>query len=495
MQIKNILFILGLLACCLAMLILVPGLVSWLYGEYEVLKGFLLCFAGTLLGGIFLSYAAKPPKGEKIQLTPREGVAIVGLCWILATFICAMPYIYITDVSFSKGIFESASGLSTTGGSIFANLEILPKGILFWRSFTQWFGGLGIIVFSLALLPFIGAGGMQLYKAEASGVSKDKVAPKMIDTARSLWGIYTVLTLTLVVILYLQGLNFFEAATHAMSTLATGGFSTRNASIAAFSPLTQWTIILFMYLGSVNFSLHFLFLHGGFKKYFENEEFVYYTIFLLIGIFFIAATLYVEETPSQHLLTAGSTPYTIEQALRDSAFQLISLTTSTGFATADYLQWPVFTQIILLLYMITGGCAGSTAGGLKFMRALIILKLIRNELNRLSHPRAVERIKINKTPIDDSVLKGVLIFFAIYIISILLGTLTLSTQEINLETSFSAIISCISNVGPAFGGLGPTGNFSILNDFDLFLLSFFMLYGRLEIFTILLLFMPKFWRN
>lgn len=494
MQLKNILFILGLLACCLAMLILFPSAVSLLYEEYETLERFLLCFAGTLFGGIVLAFAAKPPKGEKIQLTPRDGVAIVGLCWILATFICAMPYIFITDVSFSKGMFESASGLSTTGGSIYTDVEILPKGILFWRSFTNWFGGLGIIVFSLALLPFIGAGGMQLYKAEASGVSKDKVAPKMIDTARSLWGIYVFLTVMLVCILYAQGLNLFDALTHAMSTLATGGFSTKNNSVAAFSPLTQWTITLFMFLGSINFSLHFLFLHGGFKKYLQNEECVYYTLFLAAGIAIIASSLYFGHAQAQYLMSDEKIPYTAERALRDAAFQLVSLTTSTGFATADYLNWPISTQILLLLYMITGGCAGSTAGGLKFMRALIIFKLIRNELNRLSHPRAVERIKINGLPIDDVALKGVLIFFTIYIVSILLGTLTLSTQDLDLETSFSATISCISNVGPAFGALGPSENFSILNDFDLFVLSFFMLYGRLEIFTILLLFMPKFWR-
>lgn len=494
MQCKNILFIIGLLASCLALLLLFPSIISLVYGEYETLERFLACFGITLICGIVLAFAARPPKGEKIQLTTRDGVAIVGLCWILATFICAMPYIIITDVSFAKGIFESASGLSTTGGSIYSDVEILPKGILFWRSFTQWFGGLGIIVFSLALLPFIGAGGMQLYKAEASGVNKDKVAPKMIDTARSLWGIYFFLTVTLIIILYAQGLTLFDALTHAMSTLATGGFSTKNNSVAAFSPLTQWTITLFMFLGSINFSLHFLFLHGGFKKYLQNEECVYYTLFLAAGTLVIAFCLYFGHTQAQYLMSGETVPYTVERALRDAAFQLVSLTTSTGFATADYLNWPVFTQILLLLYMITGGCAGSTAGGLKFMRALIIFKLIRNELNRLSHPRAVERIKINGSPIDDIALKGVLIFFSIYMISILLGTLTLSTQDLNLETSFSAIITCISNVGPAFGGLGPTSNFSILNDFDLFVLSFFMLYGRLEIFTILLLFMPKFWR-
>lgn len=494
MQLRNIFFILGLLTICLALFLLFPSMVSFLYEEHAALTLFLKCFAGTFAGGVILTLVSKPPKGEKIQLTTRDGVAIVGLCWIFAAFICALPYFFITEVSFAKSLFESASGLSTTGGSIFPDVEILPKGILFWRSFTQWIGGMGIIVFSLALLPIIGAGGIQLYKAEATGISKDKVAPRMIDVARSLWTIYFVLTLSLAVILYLQGLTFFDALVHSLSTLSTGGFSTKNASVAAFGPLTQWTIIVFMYLGSVNFSLHFLSLHEGIKKYFQNEEFVYYTLYLLAGIFLIAFWLYFTDTPAQYLLHEEKTAYSLERAFRDAAFQLISLMTSTGFSTADYIQWPLFTHLIILLSIVCGGCTGSTAGGLKFLRLLIIVKLIKNELKRLSHPRAVERIKVNGTPVDDTAIRSVLIFFSLYILSIALGTLFLSTQDLNLESTFSATISCISNVGPAFGKLGPTSNFSIFNDLDLTILSFLMIYGRLELFTILLLFMPKFWR-
>ena len=494
MQLKNIFFVLGLLAICLAFLLVFPSVISLAYGEYKTLTLFAQCFAGTFCFGLLLAFLARPPKGEKIQITTREGVAIVGLCWISATFICALPYFFITDISFPKSLFESASGLSTTGGTIFSDVEILPKGILFWRSFTQWFGGLGIIVFSLALLPIIGTGGMQLYKAETPGINKDKVAPKMIDTARSLWGIYSALTFTLAIILYFQGLTFFDALTHALSTLSTGGFSTKNASIAAFSPASQWTIVVFMYLGSVNFTLHFLFLHEGVKKYLQNEEFVFYTLYLLVSITLIAFWLYFTDTPAQYLLHEEKTAYSFERAFRDAAFQLISLMTSTGFSTADYIQWPLFTHLVILLSIVCGGCTGSTAGGLKFLRLLIIVKLIKNELKRLSHPRAVERIKINGTPIDDVAIKGVLIFFALYILSIALGTLFLSTQDLNLESTFSTTISCISNVGPAFGKLGPTNNFSIFNDLDLTILSFLMIYGRLEMFTILLLFMPKFWR-
>lgn len=494
MQLRNIFFILGLLTICLALFLLFPSIVSFFYEEHTTLTLFLKCFAGTFCGGIVLALASKPPKGEKIQLTTRDGVAIVGLCWIFAAFICAVPYYCITDLSFVKSFFESASGLSTTGGTIFPDVEILPKGILFWRSLTQWIGGMGIIVFSLALLPILGAGGMQLYKAETPGVNKDKVAPKMIDTARSLWTIYILLTLTLAVILYLQGLSFFEALVHSLSTLSTGGFSTRNVSIAAFGPLTQWTMVFFMYLGSINFTLHFLFLHDGIKAYFKNEEWCCYTLYLLTGIFLIAGCLYFSDTHAQYLMHEELSIYTMERAFRDAAFQLVSLMSSSGFVTADYMEWPLFTRLIILLSIICGGCAASTSGGMKFMRVMIIFKLVKNELNRLSHPRAIERIKINGNPLDDTALKSVLIFFAIYILSIALGTLVLTTPSLDLETSFSATISCISNIGPALGMLGPTHNFSFFNDADLVILSFLMLYGRLEIFTILLLFMPKFWR-
>lgn len=494
MQLRNIFFILGLLTICLALFLLFPSIVSFLYEEKTALPLFLKCFAVTFAGGIILALMSKPPKGEKIQLTTRDGVAIVGLCWIFATFICALPYFFVTELPFVKSFFESASGLSTTGGSIFPDVEILPKGILFWRSFTQWIGGMGIIVFSLALLPILGAGGMQLYKAETPGVNKDKVAPKMIDTARSLWTIYIFLTLTLAVVLYAQGLSLFEALVHSLSTLSTGGFSTRNVSIAAFSPLTQWTMVVFMYLGSVNFTLHFLFLHDGIKAYFKNEEWGCYTLYLLVGIFLIASCLYFSDTHAQYLMHEERSIYTMERAFRDAAFQLVSLMSSSGFATADYMEWPLFTHLIILLSIISGGCAGSTSGGMKFMRVIIIFKLIKNELNRLSHPRAIERIKINGNPLDDTALKSVLVFFAIYILSIALGTLFLTTPGIDLETSFSATISCISNIGPALGMLGPTNNFCFFNDADLVILSALMIYGRLELFTILLLFMPKFWR-
>ncbi len=494
MRIRSIAFVLGLLVGCLAVSLLLPLFISLLYGEYDTAKLFVVSLLVILSIGVITSFATKPPKGEKVHLTARDGVAIVGLCWILATVICAIPYVLIADVNFAKGIFEAASGLSTTGASIFPDVEILPKGLLFWRSFTQWLGGLGIIVLSLAILPFLGAGGMQLYKAEVSGISKDKVAPRMIDTARSLWGVYIVLTFILWILLYFQGMSSFDAINHALTTLATGGFSTKNASLAAFTPLNQWTIIVFMYLGSINFTLHFLFLHGGIKKYFENEEFIYYSLFLLVGICIIAGHLYFDDTKAQSLLGEPAIPYTLERAFRDSAFQLISVTTTTGFVTADYLHWPVVTQVLILMYMMTGGCGGSTAGGMKFMRILILFKLIRNELNRLTHPQAVERIKVNHISIDPVAIRGVTTFFVIFFISIFFGTVILTATGLDLLTSFSAVITCISNAGPGLGLVGPAYNFSFLSEFNLTVLSGYMIFGRLEIFTFLLLFMPKFWR-
>ncbi len=494
MQIRNVLFVLGFLATCIALCLILPIGISLLYQEYDIALKLALCLGIAIASGVVCSYIFRPSEKVQLKLTTREGVAVVGLFWFFATFISALPYYFITDVSFASAIFEAASGLSTTGASVYSDIESLPYGLLFWRSLTQWMGGLGIIVFSLALLPFLGAGGMQLYRAEASGVTKNKIAPRMVDTARSLWGIYIVLTLLLWLLLTLQGMTSFDAINHAFTTLATGGFSTKNTSLAGFSPLIQWTIILFMFLAGINFSLHFLFLHQGPKAYTQNEECIYYTLFICTGIFAIATYLYFDSTQAQSLIGETAVPYSIERALRDASMQVVSLITTTGFATADYLYWPLITQGILLLYLVTGACAGSTAGGIKMMRIVLSFKLIGNEINRLSHPHVVERIKMNGTSINSDVLKGVSTFVILYFFSNILGTLTLLACDYDLVTSITAVLTCISNVGPGFGNVGPAFNFGFMNDFALSVLSVLMIFGRLELLTILLLLTPKFWR-
>lgn len=494
MQIRNVLFVLGFLATCIALCLLLPIGVSLLYKEYDVAFKLALCLAIGLICGIICSYVYRPDSSIQLKLTTREGVAVVGLTWVFATIISALPYYFITPVSFASSIFEAASGLSTTGASVYGDVEALPYGLLFWRSLTQWMGGLGIIVFSLALLPFLGAGGMQLYKAEVSGVTKNKIAPRMIDTARSLWGIYIILTLLLWFCLTMQGMTSFDAINHAFTTLATGGFSTKNTSLAEFSPMIQWTIIVFMFLAGINFSLHFLFLRQGPNAYKHNEECVYYILFTLVGIFAIATYLYFDSTQAQSLLNETPVKYTIENAFRTASMHIISIMTTTGFATSDYMHWPLITQGILFLCILIGGCAGSTAGGIKIMRIVLSFKIIGNELNRLAHPHAVERVKMNGISVNSEVLKGVSGFIILYFVFIFLGTLALLACEYDFVTSYTAVTTSISNVGPGFGQVGPANNFAFMNDFALTVLSVLMIFGRLELLTLLLLFTPKFWR-
>lgn len=494
MQIRNVFFVLGFLATCIALCLLLPIGVALLYKEYDVALQLGLCLGIGVVCGLICSYVYRPDDSIQLKLTTREGVAVVGLTWVFATIISALPYYLITPVSFASAIFEAASGLSTTGASVYGDVEALPYGLLFWRSLTQWMGGLGIIVFSLALLPFLGAGGMQLYKAEVSGITKKKIAPRMIDTARSLWGIYIVLTLFLWFCLTLQGMSSFDAINHAFTTIATGGFSTKNTSLAEFTPLMHWTIIIFMFLAGINFSLHFLFLLQGPNAYKQNEECVYYTLFTLVAIIAIATYLYFDNTQAQSLLNEKPIDYSAENALRTASMHVVSVMTTTGFATSDYLHWPMLTQGILFVCLLTGACAGSTAGGIKIMRIVLSFKIIGNELNRLAHPHAVERVKMNGVSVNADVLKGVLGFIILYFAVNILGTLLLLACDYDFITSFTAVATSISNVGPGFGQVGPAYNFAFMNDFALTVLSVVMILGRLELFTLLLLFTPKFWR-
>lgn len=494
MQIRNVLFILGFLLSSMSLCFLFPVLISAWYKEYSIIKPFLLCLSLGVGAGIALAAIFQPMTKQRFRLTTREGVAIVGLFWFLATVISGLPYFFIADVSLAKSCFEAASGLSTTGASIFSDVESLPRGLLFWRSFTQWLGGLGIIIFSLALLPFLGSGGMQLYKAEATGISKSKIAPRMVDTARSLWTIYIGLTILLAFLLFMQDMSFFAAINHAFTTMATGGFSINNTSIQNYSHSIQWTVILFMFLAGVNFTLHFSFLRRGEIEYFRNEECKYYICIVLGAVLIIAACLFFGNVEPRNLSGDTLKAYSVEEALRDSAFQVVSLVTTTGFATTDYLVWPIFCQVLLLLLMLIGSCTGSTSGGIKVIRILALFRFTENELNKLAHPQAVERIKMNGVSIENDVLRGVTSFFVVYWLSCLIGTLLISINGYDILTSFSAAITALSNVGPGFSLVGPAYNFGFMDDFSLSVLSVLMIMGRLELFTILLLFVPRFWR-
>ena len=482
MRVRSVLFILGALTVCLGLCLLPPMLVSLLYGEYDVLLRMAEALLLVVACGLAAALACRP-RGENVQLGNREGVAIVGLCWLTACLAGAVPFVWVAHMSWADAFFEAASGFTTTGATILTNIEILPRGLLFWRSQTQWMGGMGIIVFSLALLPFLGAGGMQMYKAEVTGPVKDKVAPRLSDTARSLWLVYLLLTAVLILLLKVEGMDWYDSVNHAFTAMATGGFSTRNASIAAFpSPLIQWTLTLFMFLAGINFSLHYLALHGRPGAYRHNTECVAYTLLTLFGGLIIAGLL---------MHRGGA----FEPSLRASFFQVVSLCTTTGFVTEDYSLWPLLSQGLLYGFILMGASAASTAGGIKVMRVVMLWRLVTLEIRRLIHPRAVERVKMNGRSVAPEVLQGAACFFVLFLGFNFVGGLALMAMGQDFVTAFSAASTCLSNVGPGFAAVGPVNNFAFLPDAALWLLSFLMVLGRLEIFTLLLLFLPAFWRS
>lgn len=482
MRIRSVFFVLGVLLAVFGLTMGAPVAVSLMYGEYEAAQSMALSIPLISGCGVLACFLCRPRRGQSIQLDNRGAVGVVGLCWLTCCLAGAIPYVWVGNLSWAHAFFETASGFTTTGSSILSNIEIVPRGLLFWRSLTQWMGGMGIIVFSLALLPFLGAGGMQLYRAEVTGPLKDKVAPRMKDTARSLWKIYVLLTVLLIVILRVEGMDWYDAVNHSFTTLATGGFSTRNASLAAFSPLIQWTVTLFMFVAGINFSLHVLAMRGKRRIYVHNTECMLYTVLTLAGGFTIAALLVYQ---------GGS----IEPSLRAAFFQVVSLCTTTGFATDNYLNWPLLAQGFLYAFILMGACAASTAGGIKVMRVALLWKMVGEELRRLVHPRAVKHVKMDGRSVSPEVLQGVVAFFVVFLALNFLGALVLMAQGQDFLTAFSAASTCLSNVGPGFGSVGPADNFGFLPDISLWTLSLLMLLGRLEIFTLFILFLPVYWRN
>ncbi len=480
MHILPVFSVLGAFMTCMGLSLVFPlGVAAW-YGEYALVWHFTAVMAFTCLTGAAVFFLLRPKKD--FSMGSREGVAVVGLAWLMSGIVGALPYMAGAALSFPDAFFEAVSGFTTTGASILTDIESMPKGLLFWRSQTQWMGGVGIIVFSIALLPFLGAGGMQLYKAEVSGPIKDKFAPRMKDIARSLWLVYLVFTFILILLLLYGGMGLFDAVNHAFTTMATGGFSTKNSSIAAFnSPFIEWVITLFMFLAGINFGLYFLLLRGE-KAIFRSTEARAYTLLTLIGGFAIALSL-----------TASGTEFS--KALRDAFFQVVSIGTTTGFASADYLLWPLLSQCILLFFMLLGACAGSTAGGFKVMRVVILFRMTLIELKRLVHPNMVDRVRMDTNTVRPEVVNGVVAFAVLFIAFLFFGGLFSMAFGHDFVTSFSAAATALSNVGPGFGAVGPTFNFAFFEDPVKIVLSMLMLLGRLEIFTILLLFMPMFWKK
>lgn len=452
----------------------------------------LICHDGTA-GAFLLSAAICAAVGgglfgtsrSGLDLSIREGFAIVTFGWLTFALFGALPYVISGGIpGYVDAFFEAMSGFTTTGASILTDIEALPPSLLLWRSFTQWLGGMGIIVLSLAILPMLGVGGMQLFKAEVPGPTADRLTPRIQDTAKLLWGVYVLLTIAQTGLLMAGNMSFFDALNHSFTTMATGGFSTRNASVAAFnSAYIDWIITLFMFLAGINFSLHYLALRGQVLGFWRNEEFRFY-LWLTLG----ATTLLT-------LFNAFGSYDSVSDSLRYSAFQVVSIMTTTGYATADYELWAVFSQYLLVVCMFIGGCAGSTGGGMKVARVLLLFKHAHVQLYRLIHPRAVRLVKLGDRPVDKEVMQAILGFFALYMGIFVVASLVMAALGMDLLSAGTSVITALGNVGPGLGTVGPVDNFAHVPAVGKLVLALCMLLGRLELFTVLVLIIPSFWRK
>ena len=478
---KTIIRIIGILLLLETVMFLVCSSVSFYYRESDMLD---FWKAGGITAGIGLLLAALGKGGER-QLTRRDGYVLVSFAWVAFSLFGMLPFYiggYIPDIA--DAFFETMSGFSSTGATILDDIESLPHGILFWRSMTQWIGGLGIIMFTIAVLPIFGVSGLQVFAAEASGPTHDKVHPRIGITAKWIWSIYTGITTLLVCLLMLGGMDWFDSICHAFATTGTGGFSTKQASVAYYnSPYIEYVISIFMFISGINFTLVLLFVNRKFKKFIGNAELKFYFGSVVLFTAVIAIVLYY------------TSPMGMEESFRKSLFQVISLQTSTGFATDDYMQWTPVLWGLLTIIMLMGACAGSTTGGLKCIRMVILTKVSQNEFKHILHPNAILPVRINKQVISPSIVSTVLAFCFIYISIIVIGTLLMMAMGVGAEESMGCVISSIGNMGPGLGETGPAYSWNALPDAAKWLLSFLMLLGRLELFTVLLLFTPDFWKR
>jgi trk system potassium uptake protein TrkH len=422
--------------------------------------------------------------GQDDSIGKREGYLIVAFGWLTMVTFGALPYLFSgVTTNFTDAFFETVSGMTTTGASIFTDIEALPHGILYWRSLTQWIGGMGVIVLTVAIFPLLGIGGIELFVAEAPGPTSDKIHPRIRETAKRLWYIYVGLTAALGIILYFAGMTPYDAINHALTTMATGGFSTKNASMAHFdTPAIQYPIILFMFLAGTNYTVLYFSLKGRFHNVWRSDELrAYLLVVLLLGMIVTVAV--------QH-----ATGHSWEKSFRDSLFQIVSIITTTGFVSADYTSWTPGLTMLFFILMFLGACAGSTSGGIKIIRHLVFFKNSLLEFKRIIHPRAIVPLKLNGKVVAPRIMTHIIIFLLLYMMLFVMSSIAVSVMGLDFDTAIGAVATSLGNVGPGIGKVGPVDNFAWLSwEIKLFL-SFLMLLGRLEIFTILVLFTPYFWK-
>lgn len=479
MNFRLITRVLGGLLLFLAVGLFVPLPVSLIFGD-GTWPIFAALASACAVAGVFL-FRLGPAGGS---LGAREGAVIVTLAWVVYGFIGGLPFALSGHLpSLIDSTFESISGFTTTGASVLRDIEAVQPAVLFWRALTQWLGGMGIIVLGIAILPFLGIGGMQLFQAEVAGPTADRLSPRIQDTAKALWGTYLFFTAAQTVLLMFGGMGWFDAVCHSFTTLASGGFSTKNASMGAWSSAyLHWVTILFMLIAGTNFTLHWYALRGQPAKYLRSFELRVY-----LGVFALATVVIA--------WMIGYEGNGIERSVRDAAFQVASIGSSTGFATRDYEAWPFLAQGILVALTFTGACAGSTSGGMKLARAIVAFRYAYHQLFLQAHPRGVKVLKLDGKIISPEIVQGIFAFLTAYLTTFGLGTLAVAATGVDLLTGATAVITCMSNVGPGLGSVGPAENFAGLPQAAKLILSALMLLGRLELFTVLVLLLPSFWRR
>lgn len=472
----------GILVFFLGLSMGAPVLVSFVYRDGTTLA---LIYSMAISMGAGLVFFRLGRIKDEAAISHRDGVAIVTIGWVIAGLMGALPFLFSGSIpDFTDAYFESVSGFTTTGASILTNIEAVPKGILLWRSLIQWFGGMGIIVFSIAILPFLGVGGMQLYKAEIPSPVMDKLKPRISDTAKALWKVYLLITVLQILLLAVGGMPVFEAACHAFATMPTGGFSPKNASIAYYNdPYFDGIILIFMLLAGINFSLHYKLLKGDYRVFHRDPECRVFLIIVAVFTVVVAMNIY------------GSVYNSLASAFRYAAFQVSSIITTTGFATADFDTWPPLSKIILILSMFLGAMAGSTGGGLKIMRIILLAKHSYKEIFHIIHPHAITAVKLGGKPVPREILSSIWGFFVLYLGIYVASVLVMAALGLDMISALSSVAACIFNIGPGLGTVGPVQNYSSIPVLGKWVLTFCMLVGRLEIYTVIVLLMPEFWRK
>ena len=480
MNYKMVLRFIGNVLLYELLLMIIPFGVALFYGDGDANS-----FLYTIILMLPLALGLRRIKVKEKEMYAKEGFFTVGLSWGVIAAFGAFPFVLSGAIpSFVDSFFETVSGFTTTGATILSEIQSLPRGILFWRSFTHWIGGMGFLIFILALAPSLGSNTIYLLRAESPGPNPGKIVPKLSQTAKILYLIYFLFTIIETVLLMFAGLSFYDAIIHALGTAGTGGFSNMNASVAAFNnPASEWIITIFMMLFGVNFALFFQIARGSIKSFFKSEELRYYL--LMIGVSIVFITINILSINNGRLV----------ESIRQSSFQVVSIITTTGYATVDFNLWPTLSKVIILILMISGAMAGSTGGGIKTTRIVIMLKAIRRGIDKILHPKRIQSVKMDGKVVDEEIISGVFLFLGAYFVITLIGIVIVSLDGFDLITTSTAVLTSISNVGPGFEMVGPTGNFSAFSPLSKIVLSFCMLAGRLEIYPMLIMFSKSIWKK